>query len=123
MSEVSSLHTQYLDSCCEALRLELHELLGKGRAVERVVLSRQAITWAMKDRFPSLSWPQLGRLLLRDHSTAMYSAAKFARALESGARWAIEMRAALQGYVAPLADLESPLDSLQRFAAEGMAAE
>lgn len=112
-------HRQFLDECLDALELELHELLGKGRSVERIVRSRQAITWALKDRFPSLSWPKLGKLLLRDHTTAMYSAAKFARALDRGERWAIELRAELEGSVAPLADLESPLDSLQRFAAEG----
>lgn len=106
-------HRKFLDECCDALEVQLHDVLGKSKTVLRIVRARQAITWAMHERLPGASWPKLARVLLRDHSTLMHAAGRFARALDSGAEWAVTMRAELEGRVAPLVGLESALDSLR----------
>ncbi len=108
-----SRHAAFLDECCDALGVQLHEVLGKGRAVPTVVHARQAITWALHDSYPELSWPKLGKLLKRDHSTLMHSAAQFAKGLHARAEWALSMRAELSGKTVPLVGLEGPLDSLR----------
>ncbi len=110
---IDSRHTAYLDDCCDALGVQLHEVLGKARNVESIVRARQAITWAMHERLPGASWGKLAGVLLRDHTTLMYSGGRFARALASGKDWAVEMEALLTGRVAPLAGLETALDSLR----------
>ncbi len=112
---IDSRHTAYLDDCCEALGVQLHEVLGKDKDKEakRAVQARKAIAWAIRDRHPGLSWSDIGELLKRDHSTMMYSAAVFRRAVAAGAEWAVEMRALLTGRAAPLPGLETALDSLR----------
>jgi len=110
---IDSRHTAFLDQCCDALGVQLHEVLGKGKSVQRIVRARQAITWAMHEQLPGASWSKLARVLMRDHTTLMYSGGRFSRALEAGAEWAITLRAELQGRVAPLVGLESALDSLR----------
>ncbi len=106
-------HRAYLDECCAALGVQLHDVLGKGRSIPRIVQARQAITWAMHENLAGSSWGKLAAVLLRDHTTLMYSAGQFAKALESGADWAFGMRAELIGKTAPLAGLETALDSLR----------
>jgi len=110
---ITDEHRTYLDGCCEALGVQLHEVLGKTRSVQHIVHARQAATWAVHDRYPDLSWSKLGKLLKRDHTTLMYSAGQFAKARHAGAEWAIEFGALLAGKVAPLSGLESPFDTLR----------
>lgn len=116
---IGSEHTDFLDSCCEALGIELHELLGKAKSasVIHVVRARKAIAWAARERFPELTYPRLGKLLKRDHSTIMYSVNRFASALKSGEPWATQLAGRIPGRSEALAELESPLDSLRRCAA------
>jgi hypothetical protein len=110
---ISDEHRKSLDECCDMLGVKLHEVLGKGRSVQDVVRARQAITWAMRERFPGLTWAKLAELMKRDHATLMYSASVFAKALHAGTDWAVAYAAELAGASAPLAGLESALDSLR----------
>jgi len=103
---------RFVAECCEALDVELSDLLGKDKSVPRLVQARHAIVWATRERFAGLSWSKLGRLLKRDHSTLMHSAWVFADALQGGAAWALAMRTELEGKVTPLEGLETILESL-----------
>jgi hypothetical protein len=95
------------------LGVQLHDVLGKAKSVTRIVQARQAVTWAMHEQLQGASWGKMAGVLLRDHTTLMYSAGRFAKALESGSEWALTMRAELDGRVAPLVGLETALDSLR----------
>lgn len=112
---------EFLDDCCAALGISLRELVGKEKhgAVLHVVKARKAAAWAMRDRFPELSYSMLGRLLKRDHTTVMYSVNGFAAALRAGESWAATLAARLPGSQREiLVGLETALESLMAMGAE-----
>jgi hypothetical protein len=109
-------HRAYLADCCVAFGLELHEVLGKHktRADTPVTRARKAIAWALRVRFQDISYPMIGRILHRDHSTIMWAVDTFKAALEGNEGWAVELSGRLFGPAHPrLVGLESPLDSLR----------
>lgn len=112
-------HRAYLADCCVAFGVEAHEVLGKRktRADVDVTRARKAIAWALRARFDDISYPTIGRIMRRDHSTIMYSVESFTLALAARKPWALELSGRIFGTAqAPLAGLESPLDSLRRCA-------
>lgn len=106
--------SRYVDECCEALGLALHELFGKAKSKRdtRSVRARKALSWALRRRFPEVPLVVLARELHRDHSTFIYSEQAFARALVQRDEWAVEMVGLVSGVGVRMRDIESPLESL-----------
>jgi hypothetical protein len=89
-------------------------VLEKRRDQRFVVHARKALAWAMRAKFgDEASYPVIGRLMKRDHSTVMYSIAEFSAALGANAAWAIELKWRLRTEAVNAVGLESPLDTLR----------
>jgi hypothetical protein len=107
-------HRRYFDDCCLAIGVTLGEVLEKRRDQAHIVCARKALAWAMREQFPGeASYPVIGRLMRRDHTTVMHSVSEFRQALSGQAEWATKLRVALTGERAPAVGLESPLDTLR----------
>ena len=109
----SEQHRRFLVDCCLVLDVELVHVLGKrkSRDVTDLVRARKSIPWALRQRYPELSYPDIGSLLKRDHSTIMYSVAAFDEALLNREAWALYAKRELLEPAPPI-KLESPLESL-----------
>lgn len=102
----------FMADCCRALEVELEDVLGSRRESGPVMNARHAMGWLLRERY-GLSYPHMGRVLRRDHTTVMHSVKKFALALEARQRWAVTI-AGLAGCVGrAMLELEGPLDSLR----------
>lgn len=110
---LSEHHRRFVVDCCLALSVELVHVLGKrkSRDVNDLVRARKSIPWALRQRFPELSYPDIGGLLKRDHSTIMYSVAAFGEALDNREGWALYAARELLNPVPPV-KLELALESL-----------
>ncbi len=64
-----------------------------------------------------MSYPQLGRLLDRDHTTMISSDRKVARAVLNREAWILDILERVEHSLAPRLELESPLETLRRCAA------
>lgn len=114
--------TRYMSQVIDwylALEVDPDEVIGKSRAGVQLVEARQAIVWLLRQRF-RLSYPQLGRLLDRDHTTMMASDRKVARAVSNREAWILDILDRCDAPAAPelQIELESPLDTLRRCSAE-----
>lgn len=109
----SEQHRRFVVDCCLALSVELVHVLGKrkSRDMNDLVRARKSIPWALRQRFPGLSYPDIGAMLKRDHSTIMYSVAAFGEALDNREGWALYAARELLEPVPPLR-LELALESL-----------
>ena len=83
-------YRRFIGEYCAVLALDVAEVLSTRRDTRSVVRARQVLTYVLRRRF-ELSYPELGRLLGRDHTTCMHSDRKVARALADGASWAVEL--------------------------------
>ena len=98
---------------CLALEVDPDEVIGKSRAGVQLVEARQAIVWLLRQRF-RLSYPQLGRILDRDHTTMISSDRKVARAVLNREAWILDILERVEHSLAPRLELESPLETLRR---------
>lgn len=71
--EPSSAMLALRNNVARAFGLEPHALVGQARR-KPVVVARHAAVWALKMRWPKLSYPQIGKMLGgRDHSTLIHA--------------------------------------------------
>ena len=85
-----------LDRAAQLFDVPRAAILGRAKT-RRVVLARQAVAWALRKRYTSLSLVEIGeRLGGRDHTTIIYSVA----AAEQRAKQDPEYRAYLQALIA-----------------------
>lgn len=108
----SDRYGDFIDFCCRALEVERSEILSIDKSVPHILQARQFIAWALRDRW-NLSYPHLGRLLQRDHTTMRSSVRKVSNALEARERWALECVAACEVVPSQTIEIEAPLDSLR----------
>jgi len=106
-------YARFIADFCQALELNVDDVLGRCREAGPVMLARFALTYLLRERF-RLSYPALGRILKRDHTTCINSRQKFSRMLANNDRFAIEVMRKTGGVGVPMLDLEGPLDTLRR---------
>lgn len=105
-------YMRFMLDCCERQQVELADVLGRSNESGPVMHARHAMGWLLRGRF-GLSYPHLGRVLCRDHTTVMNSAKKFAAALERCDAWAVEIIELCGTAGRTALPLEGPLDSLR----------
>ena len=66
---------KYLRQLCDEAGFSVLAVVGHGRPA-KLVEARQEMIWKVRRKFPELSYPQLGALFNRDHTTAMYAVRK-----------------------------------------------
>jgi chromosomal replication initiation ATPase DnaA len=75
-----------LEQVCNALFVSPEDVLGRSRS-GNVAQARHVVVWAARKRW-GLSYPELGRLFSRDHSTMMAAVARIEGELAKGGRLA-----------------------------------
>lgn len=110
---------RYLDfmiSCCVALEVDIEDVIAPGKKCRPVVEARQFIAWALRDRW-RLSFPHLGRLLNRDHTTMIASVRKVQRAQDSREPWALQCAETCAVLARGEVQVETALESLSAMGA------
>jgi len=115
-------YARFIAECCEALEVSVEDVLGRSREAGPVMMARFLLTHVLRKTY-GLSYPQLARLLKRDHTTCIHADRKFAALIESGDRHAKAALALVAAMNRPLQGIEGPLDSLRYCGAEGPAIE
>jgi chromosomal replication initiation ATPase DnaA len=78
--------SKYLEQLCQESGWELLAILGQSRRQD-LADARQMMIWKMRQKFPDLSMPQLGKLFGgRDHTT-IYHALRKIEAIKGGRPW------------------------------------
>lgn len=79
VAESSSPVTTYIKRRAEELGVTFHEIIGE-RGIRRIARARQQIMWEIRQEFPTVSFPQIGRLFGgRDHTTVLHAVKKIER--------------------------------------------
>lgn len=107
-------HRIIILNCCSRLGVEATDVLQARRDSRVLVRARQFIAWYLRERY-ELSFPHIGRLMNRDHTTVIHSVRKVRAALAARERWAFASKAVCWPEVesSPV-PLETALDSLAR---------
>ena len=105
-------YTRFIADCCEALAVDVDDVRGRNREAGAVMQARFLLIYLLRKTY-RLSYPQLGRLLNREHTTCMHHDRKFAALLAKGDQDAVWAMGRVAGVAKPLAGLERPLDSLR----------
>lgn len=61
-----------IDAVCEEFRIAVRDLKGDSRQPAKLISARILACNALHTLMPELSYPTIGRLLNRDHTTVMY---------------------------------------------------
>ena len=77
--------------CCAAWDIKPELLLGKGRSYQEVVAARKAMAWLLRQSPWCLSYPRIGRVLERDHTSVMHLVSTFDDAMQNGEGWVFEL--------------------------------
>lgn len=109
-------YSRFIGQCCSVLEVSVDDVLGHCREAGPVMLARFALVYLLRERF-GLSYPMLGRILRRDHTTCMNSYRRFAKMLADGDRFATQIIEQTADITGVLLELESPLETLRRCAA------
>lgn len=81
----------FAQKCCLSWGVPFEQLRAHRRDDQGIIRARKALAWMIRKQFgSSVSYPQIGRILDRDHQTIMYGAKGFQRALDSGEPWAMQ---------------------------------
>ena len=110
--ESDKRYRRFIEDCCAALEVEPSDVLGACRESGPVMQARHALGWLLRERF-GLSYPHMGRVLGRDHTTVMASVKKFALALSAGEGWAREIASRAGMVDRKVEGIEGPLESLR----------
>jgi hypothetical protein len=105
-------YERFIADVCEALQVDVDDVRGRCREAGVVMLTRFLLVYLLRKTY-KLSYPKLGRLMKRDHSTCRHHDREFARRLERGDEDAMWAMGRIAGVGEPLAALERPLDSLR----------
>lgn len=108
-------YIRFIEQCCAVLEVDVADVLGHCREAGPVMNARFALTYLLRERF-GLSFPMLGRILSRNHTTCMSAHSKFAKLLRGGDRFALEIMTLTADIGVQPMELESPLDTLRRCA-------
>ena len=66
--------------CAEEFGIRVKDILGNSR-VNHIVMARRKAAWIFYQR-GTMSYPQIGRLLNKDHSTIIHAVKKYQESLE-----------------------------------------
>ena len=66
--------------CAEEFGITVKDILGNSR-VNHIVMARRKAAWIFYQR-GTMSYPQIGRLLNKDHSTIIHAVKKYQQSLE-----------------------------------------
>lgn len=92
----SSAQREVRNAVARAFGIEPHGLVSQARR-RPVARARQAAAWVLKQRWPKLSYPQIGKMLGgRDHSTIIHGY----RLIETLREWDPDLRALTDALVA-----------------------
>lgn len=105
-------YQRFITDVCEALEVDFEDVTGRNREAGAVMQARFLLVYLLRKTY-RLSYPQVGRLLKRDHTTCIHHDRKFARLLEQRDEDALWAMGRVAGVERPLAALERPLDSLR----------
>lgn len=109
-------YVRFIEQCCAVLEVDVADALGHCREAGPAMNARFALTYLLRERF-GLSFPMLGRILHRDHTTCMNGYRRFAKMLRGRDRFALEIMTLTADIGVQPMELESPLDTLRRCAA------
>lgn len=104
-----------LGPAAEIFGVEPAALTGRSRS-QHVAWARQALMWALPQRYAGLSSLEIGRLLHKDHSTVLYGQEAAERRRESDPRYAAlcdQLLAAIQPPAAALRPAPGPRELLR----------
>jgi hypothetical protein len=114
--QIDERHQRFIRECCAALEVDHADVIGKFRGSRPLVEARQILAWVLRARW-QLSYPNLARLLARDHTTMIVSVRKVQRAIDAGEQWAVRGVSACQADPRPGLKLETALESLSAMGA------
>lgn len=104
---------EHCTECCEVLGVTFYDVLAHRRDSSLVRQVRFALGWMLRARF-RMSYPHIGRILDRDHTTIMQGSKKFSRAIAGRERWAHELNERLKPVGRPSLEIGVSLDELRR---------
>lgn len=105
-------YVDFMVSCCDALEVDIEDVIATDKKVRYVVEVRQFLSWAFRNRW-RLSFSHIGRLMNRDHTTVMSSVRKVQCAINARKPWALQLEATCNTYLRGGLEVESALESLE----------
>lgn len=110
-------YVSFIIDCAVELEVTIDDVVTRGKGDRGINEARQLIAWALRERY-RLSFPHIGRLLNRDHTTIMVATRKVQRALDDRAGWAVRGISAVNVAPAQSLQIETALETLGCFGAE-----
>lgn len=80
----------FAHKCCLSWGVPFALITGGRRNDPAVVQARKALAWMLRRQFEGASYPALGRILQRDHTSVISGERAFQRALDAGEPWALQ---------------------------------
>lgn len=65
--------TAYLKSRCAALGISFADMMAATRGKKRMTEARALLMWEVRTKFPDMSFPKIGRIFGRDHTSVLHA--------------------------------------------------
>lgn len=76
--------TQLIGDVAGAFSVDPVELFEPSRSMKSVADARHVVAWAVRHWVPKPSFPEIGKMLNRDHTTIMHAVRRIDEAIQSG---------------------------------------
>lgn len=83
--------TEYVFERCRAWGSDVETVVfSRRRDMSEIINARKALCWLLRTEF-RLSYPRIGKLVMRDHTTVIHHVRAFQSAFDAGEAWALEL--------------------------------